>query len=201
MVGVRNMLSSTRQKELLRIVAALTAGFVGGQFHSGSLSTSAASGDTFRARRFELTDDTGRVLAYWGSNAGVGPSLHFLDPNGDELITLGLQGKVPLLNLAGPDSRIRATLRLEGDDLRPILGMGDDNWEGRLLLGALPSELSPPSSREWGLILRGPLSRARVVSVVAVRGVAEERVWGRIAVLDQRGAAATLPRSPARSGR
>lgn len=144
------------RRDVVVVLGALVAGFLGGQVHFDARAVSAASAGTIRADRIEILGESGKVLAYLGSDHGRNPSIHFLDGAGADAITLGLRGDSPFLDLFGRDSKVRATLRLENADRRPVLAMSDAGLEGRLMLGFLQPDVPSPSWDRWGLLLRAP---------------------------------------------
>jgi hypothetical protein len=133
-----------------------------------------------RASRFELTDGTGRVVAFWGIDRGNNTVLAFLPkggagdvgPNGglkspaepagftrqnpNEAFAVGLMSsQVPFMNLVGKDGNSRALLYLT-DQQKPVLHMSDGRTEGRLMLGFVSSDAPSAGDDEWALLFRGP---------------------------------------------
>jgi hypothetical protein len=183
-------------RELLVVVAAFAAGFVGGKIPLRTVPVAAASETVLRATRFVLTDKAGRTLAYWGSDNGRNPSLRFLDSNGVRGVVLGLQGAdSPTLDLIGHDSKIRATLCLEGDRQEPILGMGDKGWEGRVMLGFIQPDSPSPSWDQWGLIFRAPQGDTRIAQIGTVRDARTGRISARLMLRQEDGALLAIPQN------
>jgi len=161
----------------MRLLAASAAGFLGAQIRVNSVPVQAAQNDVVRANRFELIGRSGKAVAYWGSQDGQNASVRFLDEAGAEVAVLGLLAPhVPGLDLKGPDSRTRLTLRLEGEDANPILAMSDAKWEGRVLLGFVRPDHPDASWDQWALMLRAPGKEIPVASM----GMTRDPVSGRI---------------------
>jgi hypothetical protein len=173
-----------KTNEVVRILAALAAGFVGAQIHNKSVMVAAASDDVLRAKRFELIDRSGRKLAFWGSEDGQGAALQ-----GTEIAVIGLQGhsNLPFLNMMGPNSKIRLTLRLDGDDGKPVLGMSDEKWEGRLILGFIQPDAPSSSWDDWGLLLRVPQRESPIASLRITRDPVSGQTSGRAVILGENG--------------
>lgn len=132
-----------------------------------------------QASRFELTDSTGRVVAFWGTDSGSNTVLAFLpktagdvstngglnppsQPNGftrqnpNEAFAVGLMSsQVPFMNLMGKDGNSRALLYLT-DQQKPVLHMSDGRSEGRLMLGFVSNDVPSPGDDVWALLFRHP---------------------------------------------
>jgi hypothetical protein len=132
-----------------------------------------------QASRFELTDSTGRVVAFWGIDRGNNTVLAFLpktvgdvspnwelklptEPTGftrqnpNEAFAVGLMSsQVPFMNLMGKDGNSRALLYLT-DQQKPVLHMSDGRSEGRLMLGFVSNDIPSPGDDEWALLFRSP---------------------------------------------
>ena len=141
-------------KELRMLSLATVCGFIGGSV-ANEQPVKAAS-DILRASRFELVDESGRRIGVWGRDQAGHTAIAFTGKGGNELAALGVRSDCyPFLDMAGADGKVRVTLRLESGD-KPLLGMGDEKWEGRVLLGSIAHDTSEPSD-EWGLLFRGPV--------------------------------------------
>jgi hypothetical protein len=79
-----------KTNELMRMFVAVAAGFLGAQIRVNSVQVEAAQNNVVRASRFELIAKSGSTLAYWASEDGRRPALHFLDERGHEVAVLGL---------------------------------------------------------------------------------------------------------------
>ena len=60
-------MTHVRSRDMLTLVAAVVAGYIGGNMHMSSVPAEAASTPEIRANRFELTNKSGRVIAFWES--------------------------------------------------------------------------------------------------------------------------------------
>jgi hypothetical protein len=143
---------------LLNVVAACVAGFVGGTLASQA-RVEAVSPDVVRASRFELLGPTGKPVARWELDPGNKDAhLCFLAGGGSIGFDIGLwsDGR-PFLAMCGRDGKKRLVMQLDEAD-KPLLGMGDERWEGRILLGHKGSDTPdiPGDPRDqWALEFRG----------------------------------------------
>ena len=131
-----------------------------------------------RASRFELTDSTGRVVAFWGTDRGkntvlaflqestqdAGPEVYkgppfqtaFTSQSPNEAIAFGMMStQEPFVNVLGRNGSSRAMLYL-GDYQKPVFMMSDESYEGRLVLGFIGNDAPSPKDDDWGLLFRGP---------------------------------------------
>jgi hypothetical protein len=157
-------------KHVLLIVGALLAGFAGGTL--GTRMTRSAQTrpeQIVRARRFELVDETGKAISYWGIDkrnylvlafgryvpkkpAGGGgarsspPELE--DPN-NQRATLGVIDDSPMLELRGADGEIRMMVNLSIYD-KPIIWMADETGK-RLSLGVEHTDTPSRDDSDWAL--------------------------------------------------
>lgn len=165
------------------VVAALAAGFAG-----GIASTFAVRGYTqprpeqvLRARSFELVDDAGRPISYWGIDDGHNVVLAFGSrpgtrhsegaprpahaPHGlynpeNQLAAIGLLADDgPFLTQRGADGKTRVRLYLS-DYAKPFLLMEDETGP-RVSLGIDQSDTPGPDDNNWALVF-GPEERARI---------------------------------------
>ncbi len=106
-----------------------------------------------RATRFELIDGSGRIVAGLEPSPD-GPRLRFIDQEGRSRIELGMHGdESPYVVLIGNDKRPRVSIRVDSFG-NPNVTMSDDQWDGRLSLGAHPSDLPAVGPLpDWGLFL------------------------------------------------
>jgi hypothetical protein len=165
-------------KTIWSTVAALMAGFAGGI--SGMLVMRAheppRSEQMIRARGFELVNEAGEPISFWGVDQGQNAVLAFgsrgLDlrgaPHGvpaglsnpeNQLAAFGLQGDdAPVLAMRGADGKTRVSLLLS-PDAKPILMMEDETGP-RVALGIEQSDTPGPQDNDWTLVF-GP-ERARI---------------------------------------
>ena len=172
-----NMMSAIRKNAVVAAVA-IVGGFLGSAIHGWTQ----AKRDILRAKRFEVIDDSGTVLSFWGPETRAeipattpkGVMLVFRDPKGVRRCEIGARvGDFgPQLNFydkSGPSEfkpsqfvpqpRFAVSL-FYGDD--PVLAMrGRDAW--RVLLGAEHGDAPGPGEDTWSLRIRGgPASYALV---------------------------------------
>lgn len=161
-------------KQLSLTVAALLAGFVGGIL--GMFVVRAREqqqpGRIVRARSFELVDEAGRAISFWGLDRGHNAVLTFgrggalpgnapfgLENPDNQRAAIGLTGDNAFLELRGADGKMRARLDL-GLFGKPLLWMADETGP-RLGLGVEQSDTPGPQDNDWTLDF-GPESRARI---------------------------------------
>ncbi len=181
--------------ETLRIFAAVIAGFIGGLIRTASVPIAAAAGKLIQAERIELIDNNGKLLAFLGTGDGQAPMLRFVNSKGNEAVTLGLmETGAPFLNMLGTDSKIRLTLRVQGSGERPTLAMSDNKWEGRVMLGFIPSDVPSNSDDDWGLIFRGPQGNSAIADLGMIRDALSGRISGTLALLDKNGKVLVMPK-------
>ena len=71
--------------------------------------------------------------------------------------------------MSGVDHKRRLVLAL-GAEERPILGMGDEHWEGRINLGYMPPDSIPYGDWDhWGLLIRGVGSESPAAGLMVVK--------------------------------
>jgi len=138
-------------------VAALSA-FLGGVIGSRS-QVEAADPQTIRASRFELVNASGATVATWEVGSGNEAHLRFLPVRGGAAVDIGvLPDGRPIVQMAGRDGKKRIVLELDQLD-KPMLGMGDERWEGRVHLGFTEPDMPSPDWDNWGLSFRGSSER------------------------------------------
>jgi len=145
---------------LLTFSVAVLIGFLGGAAFTQRHTADAAAPHTIRAHRFELVDDSGKVLGAWGKESSGETALCFFGPivgsGVKPLAALGVDtGQMPFLTLSGTDGRMRAALRV-GWGERPFLAMGDEKWAHRVGLGFLAPDAPSLEDENWGLVFTAP---------------------------------------------
>ncbi len=165
-------------KQLYLILAALLAGFFGGLLgtrvgHSRDQNPEAV----VRARSFELLDERGQMISFWGVDQGQNAVLAFgsrgLAPGGDrprntppglsnpdnQLAAIGLLGEdSPMLKMRGADGKPRVKMLLS-TDAKPVLVMGDEKGP-KVSLGVEQSDTPGPEDNNWALMFAQ--ERARI---------------------------------------
>ena len=143
-------------RQLLTFSIAVFIGFLGGAVFTQRHTADAAAPQTVRATRFELVDDSGKVLGAWGRESNGETALSFLGRDAKPLAAFGVNsGRKPFLTLSGSDGRMRADLSV-GWGERPILAMSDEKWEHRVKLGFLASDAPSLEEETWGLVFTAP---------------------------------------------
>lgn len=165
-------------KQIVGWLLSCIFGFIGGYAYSHSQFLQAPRVTTLRASRFELTDSTGKVLAFWGTDRGNNTVLAFLQTSAgegntgapkfpaeqtrftgqspDEAFAVGLLStQAPFMNILGKDGSSRALLYLTQQQ-KPIFNMSDERRESRLQLGFISNDAPTPGDDDWALRFRAP---------------------------------------------
>jgi hypothetical protein len=144
----------------MRIANALTcivAAFLGvvvGLVVARKTTMVSAAAEPVRATKFELTDKSGNTVATWGMDDGNQTVLSFTGKHKTVLAAIGIAADdLPFVKLYGRDGKARAVFYLS-DGERPLLGMSDSEYEGRILLGFLQRDTANPRDDDWGLLFR-----------------------------------------------
>jgi len=155
-------------KQTAFVAAALVAGFVGGVLGERLAYTRrrVQPEQIVRARSFELVDETGRAISYWGIDSrnyavlafgsywppdktgrgGQHPTLPLDDPN-NQRATIGVIADSPFLEYKAPDGKTRMSLGLSIYE-KPLLWMADETGH-RLWLGNPQSDTPGPNDNNW----------------------------------------------------
>lgn len=162
----------------LILVAALTAGFIGGVLgvRMAPPGDRGRAVSEIRARAFELVDGDGKVISYWGVDkggdavlafsshwsvpppgGGTGHANHGLTDPEDQRLSIGVIDDSPFLFFTGPDRKRRMSLSLNIFQ-KPILWMGDETG-GRLFLGIQQSDTPGPQDNDWALDFEPNMAR------------------------------------------
>lgn len=175
-------------------------GVIGGFSYSRWQSGHAPRVGTLQASRFELTDSTGKVLAFWGTDRGNNTVLAFLQPSAEESVpgdlkfpseqtrftgqnpneafAVGiLSTQIPFMNILGKDGNSRASLYLTGQQ-KPIFNMADERRESRLELGFISHDAPAPEDDDWALRFRAP----DVAGIGSIRSPTDHRYRGYLSV-------------------
>jgi hypothetical protein len=146
------------------IVTALLAGFVGGILgtHVSRAREQPGVEQVVRARSFELVNQAGQTISYWGVDQGHNAVLAFGRPGalpghpglglGDpdkERVAIGLIDDWAFLKFRGADGRTRVRLLLT-DYGKPALLMEDESGP-RVSLGIEQSDTPGPGDNDWTL--------------------------------------------------
>jgi hypothetical protein len=137
-------------KSILGIVTACASGFLGGTLASQN-RVEAFSPTVVRASKFELLNGAGVPVAYWGVDSTNEIHLRLLPNHGRAALDIGVLGdKRPFLRMGGRDGKDRIVIELDEAD-KPMLGMSDERWQGRVVLGFTAPHFADPDSDNWGL--------------------------------------------------
>jgi hypothetical protein len=119
-----------------------------------------------RAAKFELVDASGTPAARWEIDARGGAHMSFLYKRDVVGVDIGVfaDGR-PFLVMGGRDAKKRIVVNLDQAD-KPMLVMGDQQWEGRVHLGFMPPDTFPYSDWDhWGLGFRAFGSEHPIVGI------------------------------------
>ena len=179
MVGLMNL------NNIYSIALAGFTGLLGGLIGSGSRFDNSAD-IAIRATRFELVNSAGTPVALWRAGDGKAANLVFLSDHGVEILRVGVESDGrPSIRLAGRDRRDRIVISLDGAD-RPMIGMGDDKWQGRVHLGYLATDYPAGNDPDnWGLLFRAAGSE-RTVTGVGLLSKEKGRIEGFLTVSGKR---------------
>jgi hypothetical protein len=169
-------------KRTVFVLAALLAGFLGGVVGTLVIGIREHTRleQVVRARSFELVNDAGQAISYWGVDKGQNVVLAFgsrpgtllaegaarpghfpagLDNPRNQLAAVGLLANdSPFLKLRGADGKTRVRLYLN-DWAKPLLLMEDETGP-RVGLGIEQSDTPGPQDNDWTLTF--DLDRARI---------------------------------------
>lgn len=154
-------------KRIFTVVAAIVAGFLGGIV--GTRIGGARDQIVVRAHSFELLNDAGEVISFWGVDSAQSATLAFgsrrrglggARPQGvpagitnpdNQLLAIGLaSADEPMLKMRGTDGKIRASLYVAPYE-KPFLLMEDETGP-RVLLGIEQSDTPGPEDNNWSLL-------------------------------------------------
>jgi hypothetical protein len=158
---------------IILIAAALLAGFVGGAVGTVVMQRPQTRTDeVIRARGFELLDEAGRVVAYWGIDKGQNAVLAFashwpkaprgggvvsdhpplpLDDPENQRAAIGVIDDSPFLIMRGSNGKELVGLGLSAFG-KPAMWMSDETGP-RLHLGVQGSDTPGPEDNDWGFAL------------------------------------------------
>jgi hypothetical protein len=133
-------------------------------------------------------DTSGRPRAVLALNtSGSEPTLSFLTEGGKEVVSLGLSSDLPMMHFLGTDGKVRAVFQLTPRQ-RPVIGMGDETWEGRIMLGAIEGDApSIGSQPDWGLVFTGVPPDHVQAQIGLKHGLTSRSFAGALAVQDSKG--------------
>lgn len=168
-------------RQICLILAALIAGYGGGILAISHRSPERTSSppDVIRARTFELVNEKGQVISFWGTDSQDTIVLAFASPTDlpqisgtprrmisdggirnprNQFVSIGvLSGQMPALYMRGPEGQTRVRLYLTPYG-QPELLM-DDEKSNRIALGVGLSDTPGPQDRNWNLTFQ-PLGAA-----------------------------------------
>lgn len=176
------------------LVLAAAFGFLGGSVSTRLQSVAAATGEVLRTTRVEFVDASGLCRAILGVDSNNRKVLlSFISKDGKTAASLGLASDdLPFLDLNGTDGKTRATLRLS-EKSRPLFSMGDETWEGRIMLGAIENDFRSTSRTDWGLQFTGPSPMRLPASIGMIWDSASNSFSGTLTVHDVRGKVLKAP--------
>lgn len=151
------------------ILAASVAGFLGGVLGARTGYSGQQEPTTVvRARSFEVLDERGQTISFWGVDQGRNAVLAFgsrgfalngsranrmpagLSNPENQLNAIGLLGEdSPMLKMRGADGKPRLRMMLSSYG-QPVLTMSDEKAP-RLFLGVAQSDTPGPQDKNWSL--------------------------------------------------
>lgn len=162
------------------IAAAFVAGLVGGIAGSRfAMTGDRGTNSVVRARSFELVDETGQAISFWGvdqghnavlafgSRSSAGTTSRSLENPDNQLASFGLNGPDPWLKMSGPDGKTRLQM-FAAIDAKPQLLM-EDEIGPRIRLGVQRGDTLGPNDNDWALVF----SKER-----AMIGMVTEKIGG-----------------------
>jgi hypothetical protein len=178
-----------RARDVLMLFTAGLCGFLGSLISGRLQPARAESPETVRASRVELVGASGKPRAILSLNSrGSEPTLSFFTEDGKEVASVGLSSDLPMIRFRGTDGKLRAAFQLTARQ-RPVIGLGDETWEGRVILGAIEGDAPSLGSgdTDWGLSFTGaPPDRAQAV-IGLMHSLSGRSFSGTLAVQDSKG--------------
>jgi hypothetical protein len=164
-------------KHLYIILTAVVAGFFGGVLATRmGYSSAQEPKSVIRARGFEVVDERGQTISFWGVDQGQNVVLAFgsrgFAPGGarprnsppglsnpdNQVAAIGLLGEdSPMLKMRGADGKLRLRMLLS-TDAKPVLTMGDEKGP-RVALGVEQSDTPGPEDNNWSLVFAHETAR------------------------------------------
>ena len=155
-------------KALYICVAALVAGFLGGILGARVVLSREAQAPArlLRARGFELVDESGQVISYWGIDKANYAVLAFgnhwppelakgqphptVQQSENQMLSLGVHGDGPFFAMRAPDGKPRVRLYTDFSSKKPLLMMDDESGP-RISLGTVLSDTAGGPENDWAL--------------------------------------------------
>lgn len=183
-------------REPIILSLAMCSGFVGGLISTSIYRAAGVAPKSIQASRFELVDEIGRTISFWGVDSIGGQRRAIIAFNNAEQKEISAFGAAreegPFLIMHGSDGKVRAALQL-GWQQRPVLSMSDGKYEGRVLLGSIAADSPSDEDDDWGLVFRGSNSLVPYASIGMTREPKKERPFGLLSVHNREGRTWTAP--------
>lgn len=165
-----NMVNGAVMKQTLLIAASLFTGFLGGTIGAGFILAryEGCTRQAVRARGFELVNESGQAISYWGVDKRQNVVLAFgrqmpdpkpggpagitslgLDNPENQRAAFGMVGDTPTALYRASDGRLRMSVCLSMYD-KPIIVMEDRSGK-RVSLGIQHSDTPGPQDDDWAL--------------------------------------------------
>jgi hypothetical protein len=127
-----------------------------------------AAPSRIEAREFVLLNASGQVAARLSSEKGI-TGLRLFAGGSEPALEVGISESHDsrYITLFGKNGRITAALNSVAPDGGGTLYLGDDNWQARIMLGALRSDTPGREPDDWGFLFRSPGSNQSLFSLVA----------------------------------
>ena len=151
-------------KNTIGLLAACISGFLGGTLVSQN-RIEAVSPIVVRASKFELVNGAGVPVANWEVDSRNEIHLRLLPNRESAAFDIGvLADGRPSLLMRGRDAKDRIVIELDEAD-KPMLEMGDERWQGRLILGFNGPDSPDTVHDNWGLRFRAFGSERTVAGI------------------------------------
>jgi hypothetical protein len=110
-----------------------------------------------RATRIELVDNSGRTIAFIGTDKQQDTALVFLDEKNRERAKFGVwqSSYTPKMVMTGGDGNERVVFHLSAVDDRPMILLRDHE-RTRVYLGFYQNDAPSPMEEDWGIRFYGP---------------------------------------------
>jgi hypothetical protein len=177
------MVESMSAKTVLGILVACVSGFLGGALASQG-GKAAPPPDVVRASRFELVNRAGRMVASWEVTPANQVRLQFGSGRAGALEIGSLEDGRPFLRMRGRDGKNRLVMELDTLD-KPMIGMGDEKWEGRVHLGFVEPDVLDPASDDWRLSF-SPFGTTRPIASMGMFKAGAGQEEGRLTISGRR---------------
>ena len=178
------------------ILLSLVCGYFGAWLERKAHSRDSSVSSVIRSQRFELVGPIGQTIGVWNLDEHGNTILTFLDGRSHAAASIGLRNmgpnsySSPIMEFVASDGKPRIVIELQQPREQPTIGLGDERWEGRMMLGFIASDYVSPEDSDWGLQFRHP----NLASMGVFRDAKNGMFRGSLFIADGRGHAFLYPR-------